>query len=361
MIRTASLVLCVLASFPALGANTRGKQVFHLCISCHGNDARGNRTLEAPSIAGLPAWYITTQLDNFRKGLRGKHADDDAGNRMRPLALTLEEGDVAAVAEYVAGLPTEKPPFTLTGGSAERGKAKYAQCATCHGANGAGNEALHAPPLNMTDDWYLLRQLDHFKRRLRAYDSADAFGSAMAAQASTLPTEKVMRDLVTYIATLDNNTKGSAAGTSMKLEDIPRFQKGSAELVAKGKELYGTNCAACHGPNGNGDGAGGASLNPKPRDFHSDGSKWTHGNSAWSIYHTLAIGSPGTGMASYRTISPEDRWALTHYLISLAPGAALSGKADAQGEKDAKDDIAAASAAPKASLSIEFAMERMAQ
>lgn len=171
-----------------------------------------------------------------------------------------------------------------------------------------------------------------------------------------------MRDLVAYISTLDKSSTGSAsASTTMKMDDIPKFHQGSPELVAKGKALFNTNCAVCHGVEGNGDGSGGASLTPKPRNFHAEAAKWTHGNTAWSIYYTLAIGSPGTGMASYGTLPPEDRWALVHYVMSFAPSAARSGKTDAQGEKAAKDDIAAASATPKETLSIDFAMKRIAE
>lgn len=35
-----------------------------------------------------------------------------------------------------------------------------------------------------------------------------------------------------------------------------------------GKELFDKNCQTCHGANGMGDGPLGASLNPKPRNFH---------------------------------------------------------------------------------------------
>ena len=38
---------------------------------------------------------------------------------------------------------------------------------------------------------------------------------------------------------------------------------------AKGKEVYDTYCALCHGPTGLGDGVGAAALDPKPRDLSS--------------------------------------------------------------------------------------------
>lgn len=142
--------------------------------------------------------------------------------------------------------------------------------------------------------------------------------------------------------------------------DLPNYMKGSPELVAKGKELYQTNCAVCHGAEGKGDGAGGGALNPKPRDFHAPGSSWTHGNTPSSIYYTLAIGSPGTGMASYKSLLPEDRWALVHFVLSFAPGATHVGKTDDKGEAVAKEE-AAGGGAPKTVLPIDFAIGRVAQ
>ncbi len=41
--------------------------------------------------------------------------------------------------------------------------------------------------------------------------------------------------------------------------------------VAHGKELFEKNCQTCHGATGMGDGPLGASLNPKPRNFHDAG------------------------------------------------------------------------------------------
>lgn len=35
----------------------------------------------------------------------------------------------------------------------------------------------------------------------------------------------------------------------------------------RGKSLFGTHCASCHGPMGKGDGPAAAALNPKPKDL----------------------------------------------------------------------------------------------
>jgi cytochrome c6 len=44
----------------------------------------------------------------------------------------------------------------------------------------------------------------------------------------------------------------------------------AADPVAHGKQIYLARCALCHGPEGKGDGAAAAGLNPKPRN-HTDG------------------------------------------------------------------------------------------
>lgn len=153
------------------------------------------------------------------------------------------------------------------------------------------------------------------------------------------------------------------ASSGMTLATLPAFEKSSPELMAKGKELFQTNCAVCHGPDGKGDGAGGASLAPKPRNFHADAGSWTHGNTAMAIYYTLANGSAGTGMASYKSLLPEDRWALVHYVMAFNEGGAKTSKGayEAEGEKQAKDDVAAAGGPAKPTLPIDFAISRISK
>ncbi|WP_083240260.1 c-type cytochrome [Methyloceanibacter methanicus] len=43
------------------------------------------------------------------------------------------------------------------------GKQLYMTCAACHGATGAGNEALGAPPIGGLPAWYTARQLNNFR------------------------------------------------------------------------------------------------------------------------------------------------------------------------------------------------------
>jgi mono/diheme cytochrome c family protein len=95
--------------------------------------------------------------------------------------------------------------------------------------------------------------------------------------------------------------------------DVAKLSVSSSELVERGKKLFETNCISCHGPEGKGDGVAAGGLNPKPRNF-TDLSGWKNGPKLTQIYKTLQEGIPGSAMASFSTIPPEDRFALIHYL-----------------------------------------------
>jgi cytochrome c553 len=179
----------------------RGAELFETCVPCHGPSGIGNPEIAAPSIAGLPQWYVAEQLSSFQAGYRGKHADDIPGLRMRPMALTLNrEGDVESVAQYVSSLEPAFPASTLHG-NAGRGAASYVVCATCHGTDGLGNQDLHSPPIVQLDDWYLLSQLRNFKSGARGAAQGDVWGGTMRANSLVLD-DQAMQDVIAYVQTL---------------------------------------------------------------------------------------------------------------------------------------------------------------
>jgi cytochrome c553 len=66
-----------------------GKIYFATCVQCHGADAQGNIDEFGPPLAGASDWYLLGQLQNFKAGMRGTHADDVTGAKMRPFSMTL--------------------------------------------------------------------------------------------------------------------------------------------------------------------------------------------------------------------------------------------------------------------------------
>lgn len=135
--------------------------------------------------------------------------------------------------------------------------------------------------------------------------------------------------------------------------DINRIKTTSAELVAKGKTIYGQQCATCHGANGAGNGPAAAALNPKPRDFTSG--EWKQGGTPAGIYKTLTNGIPGTPMPAFPGLSVEERFAVAHYIRTFDPKAP---SADA----DTAEVLASLGIgkAPKPRVPVAVAMERMA-
>ncbi|MFH0991853.1 MAG: cytochrome c [bacterium] len=101
--------------------------------------------------------------------------------------------------------------------------------------------------------------------------------------------------------------------------DVMKASVSSAQMVAKGKDLYKTTCASCHGDNGMGDGPAGIVLNPRPRNFHTL-TGWTNGSKLSQIYKTLQEGIVKNGMASYNYLPPDDRFALIHYVRNFVNG-----------------------------------------
>lgn len=181
----------------------KGKASYEVCAACHGADGAANKLVNAPAIGGLPAWYTARQLHNFKSGVRGADAKDTFGAQMRPMAMTLaDDSAIENVSAYVATLISSKPEATLKG-DVEKGKAAYATCAACHGPDGAGIEAMNAPPLAGQADWYLLRQLQAYKSGMRGTNEKDPFGAQMRPMAMTLATDEAVRDVAAYIATLD--------------------------------------------------------------------------------------------------------------------------------------------------------------
>ncbi len=187
-------------------SNANGKELYQLCAQCHGKDGLGNQVALAPAIAGQRDWYLLNQITKFRSGQRGTHFYDIAGMRMRPMALSLRtDQDVADVVAYVAAMPPEKPAATLEGGDPEKGKTHFQVCLACHGPNGEGMQALNAPTLNHSSDWYLLTQLQNFRAGIRGTNPEDVTGAIMRPMSMTLPDEQALQDVIAYIMTLSES------------------------------------------------------------------------------------------------------------------------------------------------------------
>jgi mono/diheme cytochrome c family protein len=95
--------------------------------------------------------------------------------------------------------------------------------------------------------------------------------------------------------------------------------KVSAAVLERGRALYKSNCAACHGETGKGDGPGAGVLKPPPRD-HTD-RKYMSTLSDEEIGKIIKLGGAMKGkplMPSHPQFKEADLAALVAYVRSLS-------------------------------------------
>jgi cytochrome c oxidase subunit 2 len=184
------------------GDPVAGKGAFVICASCHGQQGEGNIAMNAPSLAGLPPWYIQRQLNHYKQGIRGAHQDDIYGQQMAPMANMLaDDSAIRNVTAYIETFEASSSTGTL-GGNPDKGAAHYNTCGACHGARAQGNYALQAPRLAGQEDWYLKRQLENFRLGIRGAHKEDTYGHQMVLMARSLQDEQSINDLLAYLNTL---------------------------------------------------------------------------------------------------------------------------------------------------------------
>ena len=91
------------------GDAEKGKALYISCVPCHQTNGFGNKDLKAPSLAGLPDYYIFKQLQNFKSELRGSGSGDKPGKMMQISAKMLkDEQAMKDVAAYINTLSIKK-------------------------------------------------------------------------------------------------------------------------------------------------------------------------------------------------------------------------------------------------------------
>ena len=86
------------------GDPQRGRAIFTPCVACHGPDAAGNEQLHGAPLRRSSDWYLFTQLQKFKSGVRGTNPADPFGALMRPMAATL--ADDQAMLDVIAYIMT---------------------------------------------------------------------------------------------------------------------------------------------------------------------------------------------------------------------------------------------------------------
>jgi len=203
------LTLLILTAFLTMVGSSafcdeaNGKTIYTSCAACHGANAEGNVSLKSPNLTGLEKWYFASQINKFKNGVRGTHAEDTNGKLMAPMAQVIKnDQDMEDVFKYIQTFKKDIEVKPTLNGDAAKGKILYSSCLACHGDKGQGNEALKTPSFKKQEDWYIVEQLIKFKKDIRGNHEKDVEGKMMAPMAKTLSDEKAMKDVAAYILTL---------------------------------------------------------------------------------------------------------------------------------------------------------------
>mgnify|MGYP000217850777 CR=1 FL=1 len=118
------------------------------CVACHGEDARGNEAMQAPSLLYQEPGYLRAQLKSYRDGLRGGEGDAPLALSMAAMAQGLDDATIDALVDHVASLRPPLPPLVQPEVTAtkEEGLEAFAdiyavsqhpRCMNCHPAGDA--------------------------------------------------------------------------------------------------------------------------------------------------------------------------------------------------------------------------------
>ena len=115
----------------------------------------------------------------------------------------------------------------------EHGSALFSGCVSCHGSQGGGQENGNTPRIAGQHYPVLLKQLVDFRHGKR-WD----FRMEEQADEHHLATPQDIADVAAYVSQLDF---GGVRGI------------GNGERATDGARIFGSRCASCHGPSGEGD------------------------------------------------------------------------------------------------------------
>lgn len=250
------------------------------CAACHGPNGEGYAAGVVGSAIGMPGFLKVASddyiLQTTKLGRIGTPMQPFVGSRG---LANLSEGDIHDIIAHLRHLGANyRPPRVAAlrpGIPAEGEKIFVVNCAPCHQIGGAGKIGF-APSIRNRD--FLALASDDLIRRSIKEGRA---GTAMLARPD-LSSQQVT-DIIAYLRALPNPLP-------VEITVDPR-KKFEGDALA-GATQYGTFCAACHGPNGEGYvlGLPGTSIGLAGfLDAASDD----------YIYQTLRHGRVGTPMKSF--------------------------------------------------------------
>jgi cytochrome c oxidase cbb3-type subunit 3 len=238
-----------------------------------------------------PAWPL---ISDHTRGLLGYSSRAE-------LAVDLQKLEASRAAQAAplatASLDQIRADQNLMRIALARGKAAFGDnCAGCHGLGGAG--AMSYPSLT-DDEWIWGGSLAEIHQTINhgirwTQDEKTRVGEMLAFGRTGLLKRDDIGQVVEYV------------------RSIARLDVETGADLGKGKELYATNCASCHGDEGKGMKEVGA---PDLTD-----AIWLYGSSRQAMIETVNNGRGGAMPAWTARLDPVTIKALTLYVHSLGGG-----------------------------------------
>ncbi|ODU57074.1 MAG: iron permease [Comamonadaceae bacterium SCN 68-20] len=158
------------------------------------------------------------------------------------------------------------------------------------------------------------------------YEEMQEFAAAAQRQLGELPHGDASDRLQRQAAQLQSSVAAKAdpaivanqahqlAAEVLKAYPFP-IAPGVAPDLARGASLFQSQCVACHGAQGHGDGPLAATLEPKPTALSEPGR--ARERSLFALHQIISNGVNGTAMASFASLPEQDRWALAFFVGTL--------------------------------------------
>ncbi|HED07192.1 MAG TPA: c-type cytochrome [Ignavibacteria bacterium] len=219
-----------------------------------------------------------------------------------------------------------------------KGKDIYGKyCVACHGINGNGQGLqayrLKVKPTDFTSGMFKFKSTSY-----GTPPTADDIITTLklgVRTTSMLPqwqlSNQQMKSVAEYVLSFSKQNIKTA-----KPIQVPGAPEKSRTILEKGKKLFQSNCATCHGTDGKGDGVLAKSL----KDYKQNPSlpanltlrPLKRANTSSRLYLVIATGIEGTPMPPFQnSLKPKDIWAIDYYVQSLKSGKQYSSNRNGMG------------------------------
>jgi len=289
------------------------------CSVCHGD--RGDGTSRARASLVPPPRDFTTPAAAAaltRERMLSAVLDGRPGTAMTGWRVQLSEAEIESVVSYIR----EQIMMPIASEDAAQGRRLYAStCSVCHGDDGRGARwtmtNLYPRPRNFTRPETRQELTRAQMVQTATYGKPDTAMPGFDRQLSRREIESVVDYILSAFVPLAAatptiarapNSPSTARGAGAEDEGVDMEAPMSRNLFGdarRGVALYMSNCAVCHGVEGDGQGPRAYFILPKPRNFQHPGSRQTYNRPA--LFRAIARGSVGSEMPAWDTVLNEQQ------------------------------------------------------